>query len=129
MRSQEKSLSPCDPKIFKKGQSVAALDAGANEAEEWVRAVAKEADARVDWHYSGGMAHVLHLGNKKSRDRVEATINKLESTLKGRILRRYQTGEAGLYRQGVTRVPKGTVASFMDPFTGNAVFMVKDKKK
>lgn len=120
---------PCDPEIFQNGQPVAAVSGSSNAVERWVQAVAKKAHARVDWHYSGGIANVLHLGDSESRARVEAAMNELEQTLEGTILQRYETGESGLYRQGVTQAPPGAVASFMDPFTGGAAYMVDPDNK
>lgn len=119
---------PCAPEIFQKGQAVALLDARSNAAENWVRAVSKRAKARVDWHYSGGIAQVLHLGNTESRARVEAAIEELASTLKGRILQRCGAGNAGLYRNGVTEAPEGAIASFMDPLTGETVYVFEKPK-
>lgn len=104
---------PCDPKIFQKGTTVCVLDAPSNAAERWVKAVAKKAKAKVDWHYSGGRANVLHLGDAKSRKRVFEAINDLQGELKGTIL---SVGGPGLYRAGVTEVPEGTIA--VDPDFG-----------
>jgi len=120
---------PCNQEIFQKGQPVAALDAPSNAAENWVQAVAKKARARVDWHYSGGIAQVLHLGDDESRARVEAAMDELEPTLKGTVMRRYRSGESGLYRKGITQTPPGAVASFMDPLTGEAAYMVEPDQK
>ncbi len=118
---------PCDHEIFKKGQPVAALGASSNAAENWVKAVAKKARARVDWHYSGGRAQVLHLGDRESRARVYAAMRELEPNLKGIILQIYTPGERGLYRKGVTQAPEGAIASSMNPFSGEADYMVKVK--
>lgn len=120
---------PCNGDIFEKGQSVVAIDGSSNAVERWVQAVAKKARARVDWHYSGGIANVLHLGNDKSRARVEAAITELEPTLKGRIIRRYQTDESGLYKKGVTQTPPGVIAGFMNPLSGKAAYIGKPGKK
>ena len=59
----------CAPDIFANGESMAALDARSTPAERWVQAVAALAGAQLDWHYSGGVAHVLHLGDSASRAR------------------------------------------------------------
>lgn len=77
---------PCDKEIFNRGELVARIDAASNATERWVQAVAADANARLDWHYAGGIARVLHLGNAESRSRVEDSIAKLEKNLKGRIL-------------------------------------------
>lgn len=105
-------LPDCDPKIFKKGKGVCVLDAEDEAAERWVRLVAKKAGAKVDWHYSGGRASVLHLGDNASRQRVLDTIREMEGELDGRIL---SIDGPTPYRAG-DKVPKGTVA--VDPELG-----------
>lgn len=82
---------PCDDEIFKNGETVVILDGSSNAVERWVQSVAKQANARVDWHYFGGRANVLHLGDADSRQRVLATIRELEPKLEGRVLRHYDS--------------------------------------
>lgn len=110
---------PCDPAIFENGEGVCVLDARANAAETWVKAVGKKANAKVDWHYSGGLANVLHLGDKESRQRVFNAIHEMEGELKGRIL---SIGGPALYRDG-DAVPEGTIA--VDPDLGPMVAVQK----
>ena len=112
---------PADREIFEKGEPVAALDARSNAAEQWVKEVAKKANARVDWHYSGGIAQVLHLGDAESRTRVHAAMKELEQTLDGRIIRFHTPGEAGLYRAGVTPAPTEANFAFTDPVDGQSI--------
>jgi len=88
----------CNPNIFKKGRGVCVVDGSSNAVERWVQSVAKKANAQVDWHYSGGRANVLHLGDDASRQRVLNAINELEGELKGRIL---SVDGPALYRNGV----------------------------
>ena len=90
--------APCNPDIFKKGRGVCVVDGSSNAVERWVQSVAKKANAQVDWHYSGGRANVLHLGDDASRQRVLNAINELEGKLKGRIL---SVDGPALYRNGV----------------------------
>lgn len=97
---------PCNPEIFEKGEGVCVLDGSSNAVERWVKAVAKRANARVDWHYSGGRANVLHLGDSKSRQRVLNAIKELKGNLKGHIL---SVGGPALYRAG-DPVPHGVIA-------------------
>lgn len=94
--------TPCDPQIFKKGRGVCVLDGSSNAVERWVQAVAKKANAKVDWHYSGGRANVLHLGDDESRQQVLNAINELEGELKGSIL---SIGGPALYRRDVENDP------------------------
>lgn len=89
---------PCSPEIFKKGKGVCVVDGSSNAVERWVKKVAKKANAQVDWHYSGGRANVLHLGDDESRQRVLSAISELEGELKGTIL---SVGGPTLYRNVV----------------------------
>lgn len=68
----------CDETVFKKGHSVAVLDACMYRAEQWVKSVAKESGQKVDWHYRGGRVIVLYLGDY---NKVVATITKLTPEL------------------------------------------------
>lgn len=86
MASDGPTPAPCNDKIFKHGQTVCVVDGSSNAVERWVQAIAKKADAQVDWHYAGGRAMVLHLGDAASRDRTLVAIKELASQLKGRIL-------------------------------------------
>ncbi len=104
--------APCNPDIFKNGKGVCVVDGSSNAVENWVQLVAKTANAEVDWHYSGGRANVLHLGDDASRQRVLDAINKLKNKLKGRIM---SIDGPTLYRQG-DEVPEGTIA--VDPDFG-----------
>ena len=88
--SQDKDdLAPCDPKIYRKGEHIATLDAGPDAAERWVKAVAQKAKARLDWHYFGGRVVVKFLGNTKARMRVFQAIEELAASLDGCILRSF----------------------------------------
>lgn len=95
---------PCDPKIFKHGEGVCVVTGPSNAVERWVQLVAKTAKAKVDWHYSGGRANVLHLGDAASRERVLQAIESLKDQLVGTatypasIL---SVGGPALYRAGV----------------------------
>lgn len=104
--------APCNPDIFKKGKGVCVVDGSSNAVERWVQSVAKKADAQVDWHYSGGRANVLHLGDDESRQRVLNAISELEPELKGQIL---TVDGPALYRNGVEdAVATGAVVREVD---------------
>ncbi len=109
----------CNPDIFKKGEGLCIVDGSSNAVERWVQAVAKKADAQVDWHYCGGRANVLHLGDAESRQRALDAVKELESELDGSIM---SIGELALFRNGVDPVPDGAVA--YDP--DFRAFMVED---
>ena len=107
-------MRACNHEIFKKGVPVVILLGKSQSIETWVKKVAKKAKARLDWHWSGGRAQVLFLGDEKARERVEAMIDKLAGDLQEGIFDRHPG--AGLYRAGVTAVPDGTIA--VDPDFG-----------
>lgn len=90
--------APCKRDIFEKGRGVCVIDGSSNAVERWVQSVAKKANAQVDWHYSGGRANVLHLGDDASRQRVLNVIHELEGELNGTIL---NVDGPALYRNGV----------------------------
>ncbi len=77
---------PCDPDILQKGTTVCVVDGRANAVERWVKAVATRANAQVDWHYVGGRANVLHLGDEASHQCVLNAIDALKGELDGHIL-------------------------------------------
>jgi hypothetical protein len=111
-------MDRCDAEVFQKGQPLLMAttgEVGGNKLfESWVQKVAKASGQRVDWHYSGGIAQVLVLGDwQKARD---AAVD-LESELPEdqQIMRWFDSGDSGLYRNGVTDVPDDTLAVFTDP--------------
>jgi hypothetical protein len=115
----------CAGDIFRDGQPVALLDARSAHAEAWVIDLAKRADSRVDWHYSGGVAQVLHLGDLASRRRVLEVIAAMPKSEDVRIMRVMDLeGGGGLYRAGVTEAPAGMVAAFTG-IDGEQAFVVK----
>src|SRR5512135_41321 len=116
-------MEPCNADVFKNGHGICALDACSQRAEEWVQSVAKESGQKVDWHYSGGIANVLFIGDY---DKVLAAIKKLEPELAktpictggcrcsgnqhspGRLMRIFPADAHGLYRAG-DELPDGAV--------------------
>lgn len=76
----------CDPEIYKKGKNVCTIDGPSNAVERWVKIVAARSEAKLDWHYVGGRANVLHLGDAQSRQRVLNAIDELKGELDGTIL-------------------------------------------
>lgn len=111
---------------FQNGHSIAVLDACRHRAEEFVQAVAKESGQPVDWHYRGGIANVLYLGDHA---KVKAAFDKLKPMLsvsvkrqngecgscsgtkhrKGSVLQTYESAKHGPYRAG-DELPEGTIA-------------------
>lgn len=128
MATDGKTPPPCDQEIFEKGEPVLFIRGSSNAVERWVKKVAAKANARIDWHYSGGIAQVLHLGDKESHSRVIKVAHELESELSGTIFRYCdETSEEGLYRKDVTQTPKGTIASFYNG-GGNSSYIIEDEK-
>ncbi len=105
---------PCNEDIFRNGKPIAFLDGRSSAIETWVKRVSTVANAHIDWHYSGGVAQVLYLGDTTDKMRIIATIQELASTLQGTVLRVLTEDTPGLYREGVTEVPENTVASYYD---------------
>lgn len=92
-------MDKCDSEVFSKGQSLAALDGCSKDVEPWVQEVAKRSGQRVDWHYSGGIAHVLVLGDHaKALENAKA----MPPTEKIRVMRWHSPDDAGCYRAGVS---------------------------
>lgn len=89
-------MDKCDAEVFRNGLSLAALDASSSSAERWVRTVAAQSGQRVDWHYSGGVAHVLVLGD---HGKAMAAAKNITAS----------ADDAGCYRTGVTPIPDGVI--------------------
>lgn len=69
----------CDLKVYNKGECVFLIWALPGEVvEAWVRKIARCSGQRVDWHWYGGKARVLALGNL---DKVYEAIDALKSEL------------------------------------------------
>jgi hypothetical protein len=68
--------------------------------------VAKKSGQRVDWHYSGGRAHVLVLGDHAKALEVA---KEMASDPEVHILRWFEHEGEGLYRDGVSALPEGAV--------------------
>ncbi len=79
-RAKPRSSSPpeCKPDIFMNGHSIVVLDGCSYRVEQWVKAVAKLSGQPVDWHYTGGRANVLYLGDY---DKVQAAIKTMTPDL------------------------------------------------
>lgn len=65
---------PCESDIFKNGECVFVTDTiPSNAMEGWVKHVAEISGQRVDWHFVGGRARVLALGDiEKVKLAIEA---------------------------------------------------------
>jgi hypothetical protein len=114
----------CDIEVFKNGEPVVLLDGSSESVEQWVQEIARISGSRVDWHYSGGIAQVLHLGDRASRCRVEKAITSLPKIIDVRIIKRVARQQEGLYRSGVTQAPEGAIAGSIDPLTGKQFYMI-----
>jgi hypothetical protein len=118
-------MEKCDPEVFARGQSLLAVDTSNCTAEAfdgWVQSIAYVSRQRVDWHFSGGVAHVLVLGDHAKAKAVCGA----PPSCPGRIMRYYEADDPGLYRRGVTPSPDGAIAGFMNPLTGEQEFIVGD---
>lgn len=118
--------APCEKTVFTDGIAVILLSGSSNMIEKCVKSIAKKAQAVVDWHYSGGIANVHHLGDQENRIRVEITIDELSSKFPGQILKRYPVEArkaAGLYREGQP-LPEGTVGVYAEPPERDQVYLI-----
>ena len=61
--------------------------------EAWVKRVRHQSGQRVDWHYSGGVAQVIFIGD---RDAVVAAIE--ANPCPARIMRWVGSGDGGIFR-------------------------------
>jgi hypothetical protein len=117
------SLSPCDPKVFSEGSPLLLADTftcGAESFDSWVKEVSKASGQNVDWHYSGGIAQVLHLGD---RNAVAAAAQAIPCP--ARIMRWCEDASKGAFRAGVDPSPPGAIAGFLD-VNGKQAFFIKD---
>lgn len=62
--------TPCRDELLDHGEHLFTLDGSSNAVETWVRALATWSGAKLDWHYVGGRACVLFLGDGAARQRV-----------------------------------------------------------
>lgn len=116
-------MDRCDDEVFKRGVPLLLADTfrcGAAGFELWVQRVAQESGQRVDWHYSGGVAHVLVLGDHAL---AKAAAGRL-LPCPARIMQWCEPGE-GIYRHGVDAAPPGAVAFYLDPVSGKTAFIVE----
>lgn len=103
------SSDRCDKDVFKNGEAVCCFHAPSKPTEAWVQKVAAESGQRVDWHYSGGYANVLFLGDyAKVRAAVEKLLPEL-TAIKAEGFRIFESPSRGLYRSG-DELPEGVIA-------------------
>jgi hypothetical protein len=79
MASDGPTPPPCDPEVFRFGELMLITDTvPSNAMEQWVRKVAERSGQRVDWHFAGGRACVVALGDLRA---VCAAIEELKPEL------------------------------------------------
>jgi hypothetical protein len=73
----------CDKEIFKNGSTVFCIgDWDTNEIENWVQEVATRSGQKVDWHYAGGRANILGLGDiEKIRQTIKEMLPELNKSI------------------------------------------------
>lgn len=75
MATKGRTLPPCDLEVFENGAEVFRTDTiPSNAMARWVRSVAELSGQRVDWHFVGGRARVVALGDL---DKVRGAIHQL----------------------------------------------------
>lgn len=116
------SSDRCDQEVFQKGTPLLAANTWypednpcrATGFEKWVKAIAKASGQKVDWHYSGGIAQVLYIG-----DRQKILDAMKDNYCPAQILRMFGVEDQGLYRSDVTPVPERTLGAFYDGGPGS----------
>lgn len=74
-------MTKCDPEIYEHGVTVCMLaGAPAEVIEGMVRRMARDSGQRMDWHYIGGRANVLVIGDvlkaqEAAKDVIENTLS------------------------------------------------------
>lgn len=111
--STYRSVPPdCCPLVFKSGKPLLFASTGpvggAQIFEEWVVKIRQKSGQPVDWHYSGGTAQVLYLGDHEAVVEAARSIP-LPSGIT--ILRWCAPMDRGLYRAGVTPTPDDAIAA------------------
>lgn len=74
---------PCDKDVYGHGHTILhCATAGPCAFENWVKKVAQDSGQRVDWHYVGGLAAVLYIGDYH---KVLSSLNKFRQELDDQI--------------------------------------------
>jgi hypothetical protein len=94
MASDGPTPPPCDQDIFEKGETILTIYGRSNAVERWVVEVAKSAEAKVDWHYAGGVASVKHLGDSASLLRTYEAMFRLLPKLQGQVINQLERARA-----------------------------------
>lgn len=72
---RQSTLQQCDEEIMQKGHTVFYIPSWRKkDIENWVQEVAKRSGQKVDWHYSGGNANIIGLGDL---DKIRNTIKEM----------------------------------------------------
>ncbi len=104
--------TPCDQDVFKNGKPLLWADTGAvggaNIFEDWILKIRKRSGQQIDWHYSGGVAQVLYLGDL---DKINEAIQTVPHPNQITVMRWCQSTDQGLYREGVTPTPDNAIAA------------------
>jgi len=113
---------PCDREVFRKGRSIMACDTGtaecrAEDFEAWIVSVRRRLPkgSGIDWHYFGGVANVLALGD---REAVLDAVGGMMSSCPASVMRWVGEGEIGPHRSGVTPAPQGAMGASYGPDGG-----------
>ena len=74
MEEPGRPLAPCKENIYRDGKTVFVIpELDKYEIEKWCRHISNESGQPVDWHYYGGRANILALGDL---EKVECAIKK-----------------------------------------------------
>lgn len=92
----------CDPEVYENGTSVFVTHTiRAVDIEVWVQKIAKDSGQKVDWHYSGGRAQILALGDLvKVRAAIQSN-RPTHDTLMRQEIQSLKLGQLDEYIDGV----------------------------
>jgi hypothetical protein len=122
-----KTPPPCNPKVFKEGQSIMACDTSdcrSQGFEAWIVSIRETLPkgCEIDWHYSGGIANVLCLGD---REVILRAVHEKMDECPARVMRWVGEDEFGPYRKDVSPAPEGAIAGSYDPGSGATEFFIE----
>ena len=106
---------PCQDDIFKNGHTVFVIhhQLKSEYIEVWVKEVAKRSGEKVDWHYSGGHANILGMGDfEKIRNTIKEMLPELN-----KLINAYNILKYGHFFQPVNYKPES-----LDQWNNREVF-------
>lgn len=95
----------CDEEVYRQGDPVAIAVGRAVVVEAWVVELRAASGQRVDWHYIGGRARVLALGDVEA---VRRAVRERLTTFPGEIVQEINA-DGEIVPRALSTVPDGTI--------------------